>query len=253
MRLNVSAIQHFSTGDGPGIRTTVFLKGCNLHCPWCHNPETVSSLPVELSYPDKSETNGRIMTVAQVFSEVLEDKSFYGIDGGMTVSGGEPLLQQEPVLELVRLATDNGLPATVIDTAGCVQKSAVIPFLEENVIWYFDVKAAEATDYKKLGGNLENVLENLKTLTENRQNVHVRIPLIPGFNSSAEYSLKMCHAIGSAGATQVDLLLFHRLGAGKYKAMGLEYSYKDISPMPLDEVEAIAKIYKKYFKVNIEK
>ncbi|MBP5730137.1 MAG: 4Fe-4S cluster-binding domain-containing protein, partial [Clostridia bacterium] len=101
--LNVSCVQHFSTGDGPGIRTTVFLKGCNLHCPWCHNPENISPQPQTLVYPqaDKRVSYGRLRSIDDVTAEVLEDLVFYGLNdgtpaaqrGGLTLSGGEPLLQ----------------------------------------------------------------------------------------------------------------------------------------------------------------
>ena len=108
MQLNISDIQHFSVGDGPGIRTTVFLKGCNLHCPWCHNPETISPEPITLHYPKarKTVSYGRKTPVCDVVTEVMEDVDFYRQSGGgVTVSGGEPLLQYEGVAELAKALT----------------------------------------------------------------------------------------------------------------------------------------------------
>ena len=105
IQLNISDIQHFSVGDGPGIRTTIFCKGCNLRCPWCHNPETISRDTVTLTYPkaNKSVTYGRLMTEEEILREVMEDVDFYRESGGgVTVSGGEPLLQAEAVVELAK-------------------------------------------------------------------------------------------------------------------------------------------------------
>ena len=111
--LNVSNIQHFSTGDGPGIRTTVFLKGCNLRCPWCHNPETVSAAPQTLTFAaaERTQTYGVRMRVEQVVAEVMEDADFYRASGGgVTVSGGEPLLQAGGVAALARALAKQGIP-----------------------------------------------------------------------------------------------------------------------------------------------
>ncbi|MBR5124366.1 MAG: glycyl-radical enzyme activating protein [Clostridia bacterium] len=256
MRLNISDIQHFSTGDGPGIRTTVFLKGCNLRCPWCHNPETISSHSVTLTYKNanKTVTYGRPMTIEEVLSEVMEDEDFYRESGGgVTISGGEPLLQYEAVAELAKALRDRGI-SVILDTAGCVAWSrfeAVLPFVDTV---FFDWKTSDPSFMKeRIGGNLALVQDNLTRLIDSGVNVHIRLPLIPDVNTSEEAVAATVRHLREAGAKTVALLPFHRLAVGKYEAMGLEYPYRDTPPLPVEEAKAIAKMLAPHFTVYIEK
>ncbi len=251
MKLNVSAIQHFSTGDGDGIRTTVFLKGCNLRCPWCHNPETIPAHPVTLHYAAKEETNGKFMSVDEVVDEVLEDLIFYGDDGGVTISGGEPMLQAEVVAVLLRTLKEQGVPA-VIDTAGCVPYEAFLKLDDLVHTYYFDLKACDSAGYRTVGGDFDLVFRNLKRLIADGKRVVVRIPLIPGFNDTPEYSEKMCAVLRDAGATRVDLLPFHRLGSGKYRAMGQTYAYADEPMMTRERARTVAEYYRPHFHVRVD-
>ncbi|MBQ4065210.1 MAG: radical SAM protein, partial [Clostridia bacterium] len=180
MNLLVSDIQHFSTGDGPGIRTTVFLKGCPLHCPWCHNPETISAAPQTLTFSQTGKTvlYGREMPLDAVIRDVMEDVDFYAASGGgVTVSGGEPLLQAEGVARLAESLQQQGV-STLIDTAGCVPFSAferVMPYTER---FFFDYKSDSPEIYRNvIGGSLDLVRENLSRLIADGAKVHVRIPL----------------------------------------------------------------------------
>ena len=256
MQLNISDIQHFSTGDGPGIRTTVFLKGCNLRCPWCHNPETISPTPVTLTYKNanKTVTYGRYMTVEEVLSEVMEDADFYReSDGGVTVSGGEPLLQYEAVAELAKSLQDKGI-SVILDTAGGVAWSrfeAVLPFVDTV---FFDWKTSDPAFMKeRIGGDLSLIKENLTRLIASGTNVHIRIPLIPEVNTSEEAVAATVRHLREAGAKTVALLPFHRLAVGKYEAMGLEYPYRSTPPLPVEEAKSIAKMLEPHFTVYIEK
>ncbi len=251
MILNVSAIQHFSVGDGAGIRTTVFLKGCNLCCPWCHNPETIPHDAVTLRYARGVEVNGRRMTVDTVAAEVMEDADFYGDTGGVTVSGGEPMLQAEAVFELLTTLRKEGIPG-IVDTAGCVSYAAFEQLGDSVHTYFFDLKAANAADYRRIGGDFDRVRENLARLIADGRRVRVRIPLIPGFNHESTYSRSMCDVLLSVGAHEVDLLPFHRLGSGKYEAMGLTYAYRNEKPLSRTAVEAVAEIYRAHFDVRIE-
>ena len=256
LTLNVSDIQHFSVGDGPGIRTTVFLKGCNLRCPWCHNPETLSPAPVTLSYPQtgRSVSYGRLMTVDEVAADILEDLPFYRESGGgVTVSGGEPLLQSPGVATLAQALGQAGV-SVIVDTAGCVpwnRFEAVLPFTDTV---FFDWKTSDPTYMReRIGGDLSLIKENLTRLLRSGADVHIRIPLIPGINTGDEAVAAMAEDLAEVGAKTVALLPFHRLAAGKYEAMGLEYPFRGTPPLPPAEAHRIAAALAPLFAVYIEK
>ena len=255
-QLNISDIQHFSTGDGPGIRTTVFLKGCNLRCPWCHNPETIHREPVTLTYPkaNKTVTYGRLMTVDEVVAEVLEDADFYRESGGgVTVSGGEPLLQYEAVAELAKALRDKGIPV-ILDTAGRVAWSrfeAVLPYVDTV---FFDWKTSDPTIMsERIRGSLPLVKSNLARLLQTDKDIHVRIPLIPDVNTSVEALTAIAADLREVGTKTVALLPFHRLAVGKYEAMGIPYPYRDTPPLSADILHRAAELLSKDFTVYTEK
>ena len=252
--LNISNIQHFSVGDGEGIRTTVFLKGCNLRCPWCHNPENLGKEPVTLHYSStgKSETLGRLVSADDVLPELLEDKDFYDESkGGVTFSGGEAMLQVSELASLARLLKENNV-SVLVDTAGCVSYSAfeaLDPFVDG---YLFDFKTADAEKYRDIGGDLTLVSENISSLIRDGKNIRIRIPLIPDFNTDRQSIEDICKHLCAIGIKEVDLLPFHRLGSAKYEAMGLKYAYKARSPLSKNELTEIENIFKKYFSVKTE-
>ncbi len=251
MMLQVSAIQHFSVGDGEGIRTTVFLKGCNLRCPWCHNPETISRDPVTLHYAHGDEINGKAMTIEDVVAEVMEDADFYGADGGVTVSGGEPLLQVRALSELLRRLREQGVSA-VVDTAGCVPYASFEALGDLVDTYYFDLKAPDSEGYAVVGGDFARVRDNLARLLADGRRVRVRIPLIPRFNDTPVVTARLIEVLQSVGAREVDILPFHRLGSGKYEAMGLPYAYREEPGMSRAHAEAVAAAFRAHFAVRVE-
>lgn len=256
IQLNISDIEHFSVGDGPGIRTTVFLKGCNLRCPWCHNPETISRETVTLTYPkaNKSVTYGRLMTVGDIVTEVMEDSDFYRESGGgVTVSGGEPLLQAEAVAELAKTLQAQGI-SVLLDTAGCVawgRFETVLPYVDTV---FFDWKTSDPTIMsERIRGSLPLVKDNLTQLLKTGKDIHIRIPLIPDINTSEEALTAIAADLREVGAKTVALLPFHRLAVGKYDAMGIPYPYRDTPPLPADTLRRAAEILAKDFTVYTEK
>lgn len=251
--LNVSCIQRFSTGDGDGIRTTVFLKGCNLKCPWCHNPENQSPDPQTLAFKNgKTVKYGEMIPVCAVLSDVLEDIEFFRASGGgVTVSGGEPLLQSKAVSELLKKLKEQRIN-TLIDTAGCVPYQRFEDVLEFTDTFYYDYKTAEAGKYKSIGGDKDTVLYNLEKVISDKKHVHIRIPLIPGFNMSEDDSAAICADLIKAGVKNVDLLPYHRLGSSKYEALGIDYEYKSIKPSDKEIIEKIKEFYGKNFTVRVE-
>ena len=255
MELNISNIQHFSVGDGDGIRTTVFFKGCGLRCPWCHNPETIDFAPTVLSYPDlgKTEVRGGNMTVEAVMAEILEDADFYAESGGgVTLSGGEVLLQADGAFALAKAAKNAGI-SVFLDTAGFAPRAAVEKLRPVIDCWLYDYKTADPEAFRQvIGGEIDPVRDNLNFLLDAGANIRIRIPLIPGFNTDREQIEDIKHDLKVLGISSVDLLPFHRLGSGKYTAMGLVYPYREAEPLTADRVDAIRTQYEEFFRVTVE-
>lgn len=252
--LNISNIQHFSTGDGAGIRTTVFFKGCNLRCPWCHNPENLMAAPCVMQYKalNKTEVLGKKVTIDEILPQLLEDTDFYEQSGGgVTLSGGEVMLQADGAAELSRRLKENGV-SVLVDTAGCVPYGEFEKLNHFVQGYLFDFKTADPVKYKQIGGDLETVTYNITRLLSDEMPVQIRIPLIPDFNTDTDSILKMCERLKDMGIKKVELLPFHRLGSSKYEVLGMTYAYKDVelfSPKALFEIQ---KIYKNYFETIVE-
>ena len=254
MKMNISQLQHFSVGDGEGIRTTVFFKGCNLRCPWCHNPENLTFAPVTAHYKatGKTEIIGRECDAEDLLPELLEDKDFYlRSSGGVTLSGGEVMLQAEAAAHLARLLGENGVPV-LIDTAGCVpygEFEKLNPYVSG---YLFDFKTADAEKYKSIGGCLETVSKNIAALLADGMNVYIRIPIIPDFNTDEADIRAIGEHLRSLGIKEAQLLPFHRLGSAKYEALGLSYAYRSYEPLSADTLEKIKMQYSEYFRASIE-
>ena len=243
--VNIINITRFCTEDGPGIRTAVFLKGCPLCCAWCHNPENLSAAPSVMRYKaiDKTETLGKKVEIEDILPELLEDKDFFlQSGGGVTLSGGEVMLQADEVAVLVKKLNEYGI-SVLIDTAGCVPykefeklKGAVGGYL-------FDFKTADAEKYRVIGGDLKLVTDNIRRLMSEAKELRIRIPLIPGFNADEASVSAIARDLMEMGIRDADLLPFHRLGSGKYEAMGLQYAYGQIQPMSRQELADIQGLF----------
>lgn len=255
MAINVSNIQHFSVGDGDGIRTTVFFKGCNLRCPWCHNPENLCAAPSVMRYTgaDKTETVGTMLTAEDILPELMEDTDFFEASGGgVTLSGGEVMLQTDGVLELVKKLKKKDI-SVIIDTAGFVpygEFEKLNPYVDG---YLFDFKTADAQKYKDIGADLDTVTQNIIKLMSDNMDVHIRIPLIPDFNVEENEVLGICEHLTKIGVRRVELLPFHRLGSAKYTALGIDYAYKNYPPLSKEQIDKTEKQYSRYFEVKVER
>ena len=232
----ITEIQRFSLGDGPGIRTTVFFKGCNLRCPWCHNPETLRAEP-EMPY-------GMHMSVNDVMAVIRRDAAYYKASGGgVTLSGGEPLLQAGFCRELAMTCRAEGFPV-LLDTAGSAEAETLcgmLPYIDQ---CYIDLKAADADDYTQIvGGDFTLVCRNMELLAVSNVETVVRIPIIPGYNETREYAKRLADVVQMSGLRSVMLLPFHRLGSGKYTALSLPYAYKDTEPPEEESMRDIAAVF----------
>ena len=242
--------------DGPGIRTTVFFKGCNLRCAWCHNPESQSPKPQMKFFKNKCtgcgkckekcpnhlescelcgkctlycphdarEICGKNYTVGEVVREILKDKAFYEASGGgVTFSGGECMLQIDFLEELLKECQKNGIH-TAVDTAGYVpfeQFEQILPYTE---LILYDIKCFEAERHKLYTGmSNELILDNLQRLLVLKASVWARIPIIPSVNDSEEEMLNIKSFLSSCGVPEkIELLPYHAMGEHKYAAIGKE-------------------------------
>ena len=240
--------------DGPGIRTTVFFKGCNLSCAWCHNPESQSGKPQIMFYSNKCigcgtckkkcphgleacelcgtcslycptdarQLCGKEYTVEEVMKEILKDRSFYDASGGgVTFSGGECMLQIDFLEELLKACKQNGIH-TAVDTAGHVPYEYFERILPYTDLFLYDVKCMDSTRHRQYTsvGN-ERILENLKQLLQTDRPVWVRIPVIPTVNDSVKEMTEIRAFFETYGKPEkIELLPYHAMGEHKYAAIG---------------------------------
>lgn len=266
--MTVADIQRFSVHDGPGIRTTVFLKGCNLRCRWCHNPEMLRPGAEVQLFPDRCigcgacltacpkhahrmtdagrtcdralcvtcgacaagcyahalVLVGRELAVAEVLKEVAADREFYDSSGGgVTLSGGEPLLQLEFAVELLRVCKDEGIH-TAIETNLCWPWQRLAAVLPVTDLVMLDVKMMDPAAHRRwTGAGNEQVLENARRLSQEDVPMIIRTPVVAGVNATAEQIGPIADFIRAFGnLLYYELLPYNPLGAGKYKSLGME-------------------------------
>ncbi len=283
-------VKRFAVHDGPGIRTTLFLKGCSLSCIWCHNPESIDHKPelavylnkctgcgdcaavcnhhqivdgqhvydrnactacgkcVDACLFDALELYGKSLTPDEAATVVLEDRTFYTESGGgVTVSGGEPLLQADFCVELFKIMKKEGIH-TAVDTCGNVPWTAFESVLPLTDMFLYDFKHVDSNEHKRLTGcGNELIKANLLKLSQTGKPIEIRMPLIPELNmaesdlNSAGQFLEEINNI-----TKVRLLAYHSMAHNKYAAIGSHDTLPDIpSPLP-EELEKAAEILKSY-------
>jgi pyruvate formate lyase activating enzyme len=277
-------IMRFSLHDGPGIRTTVFLKGCPLRCWWCHNPESqlpepeiiyneercigcgdcVRACPEAALHLDERvihdpglcqrcgecvnacsagarELAGRWMSVPEVMTEVLKDRIFFDEScGGITVSGGEPLMQAAFVEALLDNCRARRI-RTVLDTCGFAD-STVICRVSKNVdLFLYDLKLMDRERHLRFTGvRNDSILQNLKMLAERGCAVIVRIPVIPGVNDDSDNINALSSFLSSLHLLEIELLPYHRIASNKYHKLQLSYRMEGVVPPPAEQMESIA-------------
>ena len=240
--------------DGPGIRTTVFFKGCNLKCAWCHNPESQAFKPQMMFYSDKCKGCGKCnevcqnnfekcdlcgkctfycpvdsrkvcgkeYTVDEVFAEIIKDRSYYdNSGGGVTFSGGECMLQIDFLLEILKKCKENSIH-TAVDTAGHIPYEHFEKILPYTELFLYDIKMFDSEKHKKYTGvGNELILENLKKLFKANAKILIRIPIISDINDSIEEMLSIKEFFEKNGKPEkIELLPYHAMGENKYAAIG---------------------------------
>lgn len=237
MKGNIHSIETFGCSDGPGIRYIIFLGGCRMRCKYCHNPDTWAR-------PDTFQSK----EAAEVLQDALRYRDYWGAKGGLTFSGGEPLLQPEFLLELLTLAKAQNIN-TCIDTAGepFTREAPFFPLFEriaeKTDLFMLDIKHIDPEKHRALTGRgNENILDMARYLAEQNRPMWIRHVLVPGINSD-EASLRATAAFidSLGGAVQrVDVLPYHTLGVFKWKALGIPYELENV-PTPDKQMLALAR------------
>ena len=292
MRGIITTIQRMSIHDGPGLRSTVFMKGCNLRCRWCHNPETwsparqlqhipskcircytcLSVCPYGVFRTEKEEVKpdrdrcvlcgkcvencpgealsvvGRELSVEEAASELTADRPFYDTTGGgVTLSGGEPLLQPDFCRELLKICRNENIH-TAIETNLSVDWQVISSIVSYVDLWMCDLKIHDTGKHKAwTGQGNETIMENFIKLSGTGARMTVRTPVIPGVNDTEEDIRQICDFLsGIHGNITYELLPFHTLGFEKFANLGMRNPMKgtgDLDPAVLERLKKIPAIY----------
>ena len=266
-------LKHYAVNDGPGIRTTVFFKGCPLRCAWCHNPESQSSQPelvlhmdrcidcgacrevcpqgaitpdnpldrsrctvcgacVDVCYSAARQMVGYEIGLDELWTRVERDIPFHRQSGGgVTFSGGEPLMQADFVLALAERCHENGLH-TALDTCGYVAWHIMEKLLPMIDLFLYDIKLMDDSRHRQYTGvSNQCILDNLSNLSAGGAHIQVRMPLIAGVNDDKE-NIRQCVDFLTAlpQLDSVTLMPFHAIGRGKYEALGIPNPLPDAQP-----------------------
>lgn len=274
MDVKIFDIQRFCIHDGPGIRTTVFFKGCPLRCKWCHNPESQRSQSELMFYADKCtgcgrcrevcekaftdacktcselkcvdvcrssarEKSGRTASTDEIVNTALRDIEYYRTSGGgVTLSGGEPLMQADAALEILKRCKQAGLH-TAVETAGFIPRENLEKVMDYVDLFLFDIKGIDSVRHKEnTGADNTIILENADFLRKNGREIRFRMPVIPGFNDG-----EIKAAAEFAGNIPLEILGYHIIGNGKYKSLSRQDEIIDSTPPEQDEMKALADKY----------
>lgn len=230
MKGYIHSKESFGTVDGPGLRYVVFLQGCPMRCLYCHNPDTWEP------------NTGELVSVDEILTEYNHNKSFY-TNGGITVTGGEPLLQIEFVTELFKKAKENDIH-TCIDTSGITFNpkserclAEIDELLKYTDLIMLDIKHIDPEKHKVLTGqDNKNILKFAKYLEDKGKSVWIRHIIVEGYTDDIDDLFKLGQFIGSLrNLKALDVLPYHTMGVSKYAQLGLEYPLKDIPALPIDK------------------
>jgi pyruvate formate lyase activating enzyme len=287
----VLRIERFAIHDGPGIRTTVFLKGCPLRCAWCHSPESQALDAEFMPRPDRCvrcgacteacpvhavepaaesaalapdaciacgacvdacptgarELVGRTMSVDALMAEVERDRVFYDESGGgVTLSGGEPLIQPAFALETVRACRLSGIHVAV-DTCGHVDPDVLLEAARDADLFLFDVKIMDEARHRTFTGvSNVRILQNLERLARVHPHIRVRFPLIPGVTDDDANVRALGAFLASLHLRRIDVLPYHRAGLAKYERLRRPYTLPAVSPPGHDVQDHVSRLLEEY-------
>ena len=286
--------KRYAINDGPGIRVTIFLKGCLLDCAWCHNPESISPKMEKMfsaskcigalsciencpedalsMTPDKGvitdfkrctmcghcaescpsgamEMVAEHMDVASVIEAINEERQIIEQSGGgVTFSGGEPLMHHKFLIKALDACKEEGFHCTV-DTSGFTSKSILLEVAKRTDHWLYDLKSMDSEKHLEWTGvRNENILENLVTLASTGASINIRIPLIEGVNADDENIIATAKFVQALDGERkkINVLPFHRIAENKYEKLGRQINLEGMSEPPLERQQKILRIFESH-------
>ena len=258
---------HYSVHDGPGIRTTVFFKGCPLSCKWCHNPESLEKEPQGFFNKEKCikcghcdncptgarETIGYEITIPELLKEINKDLLFYEQSGGgVTFSGGEPFYQAEFLLEALDECRKEHIN-TAIDTSGFCDTNVLLEAAEKANYILYDIKFIDSEKHEKYCGAPNNlIVQNLLRLADTKVKLLLRIPVIPAINDDMAEMTGIYNLIKDFNNIEiVHILPYHNIHAAKYGRIGKHYELSGISGEESPNMQEIIRLFETGFRTKI--
>ena len=233
----IHSVESFGSADGPGVRYIVFLKGCNMRCQYCHNPDTWA------------KDGGELMTPEEVLKKALRYKTYWKEKGGITVSGGEALLQIDFVTELFRLAKEKGVN-TCLDTSGNPFsleepfKSKFDELMKYTDLIMLDIKHMDDAAHRKLTGQTnQNILEMAAYLSDHGKAMWIRHVLVPGITTEEDELYRLRSFLDTLKTVErVEVLPYHTLGVFKWKELGIPYQLEGVDPPTKEQIDRAKEI-----------
>lgn len=233
----IHSVESFGSADGPGVRYIVFLKGCNMRCQYCHNPDTWA------------KDGGELMTPEEVLKKALRYKTYWKEKGGITVSSGEALLQIDFVTELFRLAKEKGVN-TCLDTSGNPFsmeepfKSKFDELMKYTDLFMLDIKHMDDAAHRKLTGQTnQNILEMAAYLSDHGKAMWIRHVLVPGITTEEDELHRLRSFLDTLKTVErVEVLPYHTLGVFKWKELGIPYQLEGVDPPTKEQIDRAKEI-----------
>ena len=251
----IFSVERYSIHDGPGIRVTFFMKGCPLSCWWCHNPEGISPLPETVLLINKvgdleftmNEDAGKFYSVDNILKILERERIFFRHSGGgVTFSGGEPMMQFDFLLEALKACKANGYH-TAVDTSGYSSAEnfkAVIPFTD---LFLFDIKHLDDPIHLLYTGvSNRSIIDNFRIILESGRELVVRIPVVPRFNDDMDHLSRLKQFIiqnKRVNITKINLLPYHKIGSSKYRKFNIPYKMDDVQQPSAQKMKELKEFF----------
>ena len=232
----IHSIESCGTVDGPGIRFVIFTQGCPLRCLYCHNPDC------------RYLEDGKTVTVDELIEEILQYRSYFNFSGGgVTVSGGEPLIQPDFVREIFKRCHENGIH-TALDTSGYSRIEVAKPVLEYTDLVLLDIKSFIPEIYRRVTSvSLEPTLKFARYLAQINKPTWVRFVLVPNLTDDLDNVRGLAQFIASLGNVElVEVIPFHKMGEYKWQQLGYDYQLKNTQPPSPDLVNRVVNVFQSY-------